>query len=160
MLLAAHICKQCVWLASARISTLVTLFFPGSKPGRSVVACLMSAAVLRMEALQSQPRGRVPGCKLTGSLPIPHLPDRCCSEDSVRVQQLHYPDGTRSLWRSTPTVTAPSRPRHCTQLPSPCLIQSLEEESTDPCMSKHTSTGWELSRLTLGGETTAGKGWR
>ena len=51
--------------------------------------------------------------------------------------------------RATLTVTAPSRPRHFTQLPSPCLIQSLEGESTDPCMPKHTSTASELSRHSL-----------
>lgn len=69
---AAHICEQCVWLASARLSAPVSLlFFPGSEPGRTVAACLMSAAVLCMEAHQSQPRGSVSGCKLTCSLPTP-----------------------------------------------------------------------------------------
>ena len=72
VLLVAHICEQYVWLASARLSAPVSrLFFPGSEPGRSVAARLMSAAVLCVEARQSQPRGSVPGCKLTCSLPIP-----------------------------------------------------------------------------------------
>lgn len=109
----------------------------------------MSAAMLCVEARQSQTRGSVPGCKLTCSLPIPHLADPRCSEDSARVQQLHHPNGTRSAGRATPTITAPSRPRHFTQLPSCCLIQSLEGERKDPRMSKHTSTAWELSRHSL-----------
>lgn len=103
-----------------------------------------------MEARQSQPRGSVPGCKIN-LLPNPsqHLPDPCCSGDSPRVQQSHYPGGMRPARRAAPTVTAPCRPRHFTQLPSPCLIQSLEGESTDPRRSKHTSTAWELSRHSL-----------
>ena len=137
VLLAAHICERYVWLASARLSAPVSLlFFPGSEPGRSVAARLMSAAVLCMEARQSQPRCSVPGCKLTCSLPIPHLPDPHRSDDSARVQQLHYPDGTRSAWRATPTITAPSRPRHFTQLPSPISFKVLKERAQTPPTSK------------------------
>lgn len=94
VLSAAHISEQCVWLASARLSTLVSrLFFPKSEPGRSVAACLMSTAVLCMEARHSQPRGSVAGCKLTCFLYIPHLLNPCCSKDSARSQQSDYPDG-------------------------------------------------------------------
>lgn len=117
---AAHICEQCFRVALSRLSTLVSLLvFPGSKPGRNAAARLMSTNVLCMEAWQSQPRGSVSRCKLTCSLPTPHLPDPCCSEVPVRVQQLHYPGRTQKA-----AVTAPSGPSHFTQLLSPCLIQS------------------------------------
>lgn len=136
---AAHICEQCFWVALARLSTLVSLlFFPGSRPGRSVAARLMSTAVLCMEAWQSQPRGSVLRCKLTCSVLTPHLPDLCCSEVLVRAQRLHYPGRTRSARKAA--VTAPSTASHFTQLLSPCLIQSWRRKHGLPHIKTHLNS--------------------
>lgn len=62
VLSAPHICEWFVWLVSARLSALVSLLlFLESEPGRSVAACLMSAAVLCVEARQSQPTAACSG---------------------------------------------------------------------------------------------------
>lgn len=101
MLPAAHMSEQFVCLVSARLSAPVSLLlFLGSKPGRSVAACIMNAAVLCLEACQSQPTGSMPRCKLTCSLPTPHLSDLRCSEYSASVQQSHRTNGTRSAGRA------------------------------------------------------------
>lgn len=154
MLPAPHICDQFVWLVSARLSALVSLLLLlESEPGRSVAACLMSAAVLCVEARQSQPRGSMPRCKLTCSLPAPHLSDLRCSEYSASIQQSHHTNGMRSAGRAKLFYPAAFPQSY---------LKSRKRESTDSCMSKHTSTavGAKQALTSLQGETTAGKGWR
>lgn len=154
MLPAAHICEQFVWLVSARLSALVSLLLLlESEPGRSVAACLMSAAVLCVEARQSQPRGSMPRCKLTCSLPAPHLSDPCCSEYSASIHQSHRTNGTTSAGRAKAFYPAAFPQSN---------LKSCNRESTDSCVSKHTSTavGAKQALTSLEGETTAGKGWR
>lgn len=113
----------------------------------------MSAAVLCLEARQSQPTGSMPRCKWTCSLPTPHLSDPRRSEYSASVQQSHRTNGTRSAGRAKAFYLA--------AFPQPDL-KSGKRQSTDCCMSKHTSTavGAEQALTSLEGETTAGKGWR
>lgn len=118
-----------------------------------MAACLMSAAVLCLEACHSQLTGSMPRCKLTCSLPAPHLPDLCCSEYSASAQQPHCTNGTRSAGRAKAFYLA-AFPQSD--------FKSCKRESTDCCMSKHTSTaeGAEQALTSLEGESTAGKGWR
>lgn len=94
----------------------------------------------------------MPRCKLTCSLPAPHLSDLCCSEYSASAQQSHRTNGMRSAGRAKALYLA--------AFPHSDL-KSCRRESTDCCMSKHTSTavGAEQAVTPLEGETTAGKGW-
>lgn len=82
----------------------------------------------------------MPRCKLTCSLPTPHLSDLCCSEYSASVQQSHRTNGMRAAGRAKAFYLA--------AFPQSDL-KSCKRKSTDCCMSKHTSTavGAEQSLL-------------